>query len=244
MKKKHKVLVSLVFVALVVAAALITRGIYFRRPYAQDKKWLSFAREHGFLNSPDHAIDHYAKAIQNLKEWGIDVQFVKEHHIGDKYATISAVDWDGFMKLVTKGAKAEKLGIRIETPKALTIDVEMYAPDAKKVELTDFILLAKAIAQLAEIQLTQEHDVDAAILLGYVNLTLGVQLSAYDVDFIHMCGISCKSSALDTLEECAKVSDDEDLIESVLQMRKRCHEEFETVKNMPPSLPSFWDFIR
>jgi len=121
----------------------------------------------------------------------------------------------------------------------------MYTPDDKRIELDDFKLLAETIAHFAEAEISQKGDVDKAILLGNVNLALGVQLSAYDdVDFIHMAGIGCKSFGLKTLQKCAKVQNDENLMELVAGMRKELDKEFEIVKNMPPTSPSFWDFFR
>ncbi|MHC4719753.1 MAG: hypothetical protein ACYSYT_04665 [Planctomycetota bacterium] len=208
----------------------------------QDKAWLKFSGAAGFLNSPGIAIDKYTLALEILKEHGIDMAFFDRPDKEEGHAAIPNEACDEFVKLVVGGAKAKRLGIKLRKPEPFSI--EMYARDGRKLEFKDFELLTKAIGYFGQAELAEGDDIAEAVLLGNVNVALGTQLSAYyDVDFIHTLGIACKSLGLETLEECAEAQDDENLMKVVLEMRKKRDREFEIVKTMPPTVPSFWDFF-
>jgi len=243
MKGKRVAVIFLLSIVLAVLAVLIIHRTYKRSYYIQDSKWLKFGKAAGFLNSSRTAIDNYIKALEILKEHGIDIEFFDKHNEEEEYPAIPNAAVDEFVKLIIRGAKARRLGIKLKKPEPLTI--EMYTPNGKKFGSKHFKLLAKTIEHLAKVELTQNGDIDKAIRLGYANLALGVQLSAYhNIDFIHMLGIACKTLGLQTLEGCAKAQHDENLIKIVLEMRRERDKEFEIIKNMPPTVPSFWDFFR
>ena len=225
----------------VVAVVLMTYGLHKRSCYMQDSRWLEVGRNAGFLNSPDIALDSYAEAIEILRQHGIDAEFFETRRTGKQYPTVPKDASDEFVRLIIKGAKAKRLGIKINRPKPFT--TEIYTSDNRRFQFDNFRLLPKAIAHFAKIELIKTGDMDKATLLGNANLALGTQLSAYNVDFIHMCGIACKALGLQTLEECAKAQNDEKLLDLVHGMRQDLDKEFELVKSMPPTLPSFWDFF-
>ena len=236
---------KLAIVTLVLSTAIIASLVvaFWRFGHgAQDSRQRKFVENAGFLTSHDDAIDNYAKAISILQRFGIDAQFLEKHYIDEQCPMFSSNASDEFVKLIIKGAKANRLGIKVKRPEALT--TQIYTLDNKRFEFENFKLLSKAIAHVAEVELTQRADIDKAVLLGSANLALGVQLSAYNVDFIHMCGIACKTLGLQTLEECARTQNDKNLTALVAEMSKERDKEFEIVKNMPPTLPSFWDFFK
>jgi len=240
--KCRQIILSLSVVLLLILGVLIMRGIYRHAYYAQGRKWLKFAEDAGFLNSPGVAVGSYAEATEILRHHGIDVQFFEEHHGKEQNSTMSSSAWKEFIRYVIEGAKAKKLGIKIKTPELFT--TEIYMPDGKRFEFKNFELLSKTISYLAKVELTHKTDIDKAILLGNVNLALGTQLSAYNVDFIHMSGIACKDLGLDTLDECAKAQNDKDFAALLSEMRKELEKEFEIVRKMPPQTSSFGDFFR
>jgi len=205
-----------------------------------DNMQRSFVTSRGFLASQDIGIDSYAKAISILRQQGLNMQFFEKPRTTGQNLTIPKTASNEFVKLVIKGAKAKKLGIK--TPGPFTSDI--YTLNNERFEYKDFELLSKAIAYFAQVELSEKGDIDKAALLGYVNLALGTQLSEYNVDFIHMLGIGCKGLGLKTLEEYATARNDDNLMELVLEMQQERDKEFEIIKNMPAAAPSFWDFFR
>jgi len=238
--KKAKYIIA-VFVVSAAMAILAVRAFWNFGYTSLDPRQREFVKRAGFLCRQDSAITSYTEAIDVLKRYGIDLQFLEADNMEEKHSAISAAA-DEFIKLVTNAARAKKLDIVIKRPEPFAM--EIYTQDNREFDYMNFKLLSKTIAHFAEAELNAQGGIDKAILLGKVNLALGVQLSAYNVDFIHMSGISCKTSGLKTLEKCAKARDDENLMGAVLEMRQECEKEFEIVKNMPPTLPSFWDFFR
>jgi len=239
MKSKRIIAIVLLFLVLALVIGLVVRHIYKRSYYMQDSKWLKIARNAGFLNSPGMAVDSYAKAIEILREYGIDMRFFDKRDADGEYPSIAENASDEFVTLIIKGAKAKRLGIK--TPEPLT--TEIYTLDNKKFEFENFKLLTKAIAHFAKVKF-QKGDMDKTILLGYANLALGIQSSAYyDVDFIHGYGIVCKDLGLKTLKECAKAQDDENMMKLLLEMREELDKEFEILKSAPPTVPSFWNLF-
>jgi hypothetical protein len=80
------------------------------------------------------------------------------------------------------------------------------------------------------------------LLLGKLNFAIGVQFSEYDVDYLQMVGVACKKLGLETLAECAEAKNDAELMKFATDMREKCNQEFEWIRNNP-SMPSFWDIM-
>ncbi len=237
---KTKVAIVTVVLSTAIIASLVVIFLKFSRS-AQDSRQRKFAESAGFLTSQEDAMDSYAKAISILRRFGIDAQFFEKPYTDEQYLILPNNALDEFINLVIKGGKAKRIGIKVKSSEAHP--AQIYTLDNKRVEFENFKLLSNAIANVAKAEITQRTDIDKAVLLGSASLALGVQLSAYNFDFIHMAGIACKTSGLRTLEQCAEARGDENLMELVLEMREERDKEFEIIKNMPPTTPSFWCFF-
>jgi hypothetical protein len=192
----------------------------------------------GFLNSPKYGIDSYSNAISILAKHKIDIKVFEEIPMEERDLQIPDAALDEFIKMVLDGAKSNDLGIRYNA-----YDGEIRTYNDRKFDINNFKLLAMALEHFAERELTLKN-IDLAVSLGKATLALGTQLSSINVDFIHIYGIACKSVGLRILTKCSKVSDKIISTRTITEMQQKLNKEFEVVKTMPSSFPSFGEIFR
>jgi len=195
-----------------------------------------FAESRDLLHSDKDAISYYTEATISLKKHGLEKYFSKESQASNEGVQFPEPVRDRIVTLVLKGAKAQKLGIELRFKDRFTI--EIYDSNGKQVTTDDFVLLSKTIAHLAELDLSQSNT-ERAMLLGAANLALGIQLSAFEVDFLRMYGIGCKFSGLQTLEKCTKNTNNKEMMKEIREMRSELERQFQRLKNAPPTMPYY-----
>lgn len=207
----------------------------------QDKMWINFCQEKGFLTQKGFGVDSYCEAIKTLAKSEFERVLTETDRgdINEPDLITKDSNIQRFVDLVIRGAKAKRFGKEVKE----LLGGEIYSSSGEKFPMDKVRLLSKSLAQLAHIQLKYKNNTERALSLGTANIALGTQLSDLSNAAIHMYGVACKSFGLKTLEECAIAQNDKHLMGTILEMREELDKEFETVKNMPPTKPSFWDFF-
>jgi len=229
------VLAAVVIAGVSLSSILIIRGC--THTYSlQRSVTFRYLRDEGFLDSQTLGIDSYIVAISILRQNGIEATSLNDEAVSDGDLGLDDTTLSKLIDLIISGARGKNLGIKTPGP----LSAQMYTLDGKRFDHKNFRLLARVIDRLAMSALS-EKDVAKAVLLANGSLAIGVQLSQYDVDFIHMSGIAFKALGLEILAKCAEIRDDERLTRLATEMREELDDEIGFVMKMPVRRPSFWD---
>ena len=221
----------IISVCLCAVALIITVRLSFKsRLFCDDKYQRKFVIDAGFLSHDDNtgvAVCNYVQAIQNLRNDGVNESLWDGETITVENIPLSRVNFDKVAELLVEGAKSKELGIAPPERSAVAISLQDYG----KVKFSDFILLPKVVAQVVKEDLKQKKNLDRALLLGKANIAMGVQFSTYDYNkLVHLVGLVCKREGLKILETYVKASGDQNLLQSINDMRTEFEKECENVK--------------
>jgi len=207
--------------------ALIFSCFWFLK-YSPPDEFKPVLESMGLLKSESIGIGYYQEAIQVLHEskWSDDI---------GNLDMISESIADRFFNAVTEGSKSRNLGMKAIWQGPYEFD--FTDANGIKLKFEDLKMLIKAIEVLSDFECKKDH-IDKSQKLALTNMALGVQLSKYDIDFVHLLGITAKDTGVRSFEKCLSKRDTQFPIEELSKAKNR---EFDKVRK---TTKSFWNHLK